>query len=94
MKLNPDHKNNLDALRRIEGQIRGIQKMIDGKRYCVDILTQLSAVSNAIGRVQDNILSKHLNSCVKKAMQGTSEATKDKKIEEVIKLLKTFRRGC
>ncbi len=83
----------LDALRRIEGQVRGIQKMIEDKRYCVDILTQLSAVSSAVGRVQSDILEKHLDTCVKTAFEGKSEPEKKKKIEEVLKLLKTFRKS-
>jgi len=89
----PSHKKTLDALKRIEGQVRGVQRMVEGKRYCVDILTQLSAVSSAVGSVQDNILSKHLDTCVSKAFVGESKTEKKKKIDEVIKLLKTFRKN-
>ena len=87
---NPSHKSALDGLKRIEGQIRGIQRMVADKRYCVDILTQLSAVSSAIASVRDKILSKHLDTCVTKAFVGESKREKQKKIDEVIKLLKTF----
>ena len=66
---------------------------VEDKRYCVDILTQLSAVSSAVGSVQDNILSKHLDTCVSKAFMGESKIEKMKKIDEVIKLLKTFRKN-
>jgi len=83
----------LDALKRIEGQVRGIQRMVEEKRYCVDILTQLSAVANAIGSVQDKILAKHLDTCVTKAFMGGSKPVKMRKIDEVVKLLKTFRRN-
>jgi len=93
MKVNPSHKTTLDALKRIEGQVRGVARMIEEKRYCVDILTQLSAVGSAVGSVQDNILSKHLDTCVTKAFVGESKADKKKKIDEVIKLLKTFRKN-
>jgi len=92
MKVNPNHKKNIDALSRIEGQIRGIQKMVEDRRYCVDILTQLSAVGSAVSSVQDKILSRHLDTCVKKAIEGKSEAEKNKKIDEVLKLLKTYRK--
>ena len=93
MKVHPDHKKNLDALKRIEGQVRGVQRMVEEKRYCVDILTQLSAVGNAVASVQDNILGRHLDTCVTKAFVGESKGDKKKKIDEVIKLLKTFRKN-
>jgi len=93
MRQYPSHKKTLDALRRIEGQVRGVQSMVEEKRYCVDILTQLSAVSSAIGSVQDTILGRHLDTCVTKAFVGESKTEKKKKIDEVIKLLKTFRKN-
>jgi len=93
MKAYPSHKKTLDALRRIEGQVRGVQRMVEQKRYCVDILTQLSAVASAVGSVQDNILSKHLDTCVTKAFVGESNADKKKKVDEVVTLLKTFRKN-
>jgi len=93
MKVNPSHKKTLDSLKRIEGQVRGIQRMVDEKRYCVDILTQLSAVGNAVASVQDNILGRHLDTCVTKAFEGDSKVEKRLKIDEVIKLLKTFRKN-
>ncbi len=83
----------MDALKRIEGQVRGIQRMVEEKRYCVDILTQLSAVSRAVGSVQDTILERHLDTCVTKAFAGQSESEKQQKVEEVVKLLKTFRKS-
>ncbi len=91
--VNPSHKKTMDALKRIEGQVRGIQRMVEEKRYCVDILTQLSAVSSAVGSVQDKILERHLDTCVTKAFVGESKADKKKKVEEVVKLLKTFRKN-
>ena len=93
MKIHPSHKKTLNALKRIEGQVRGIQRMVDEKRYCVDILTQLSAIGNALASVSDNILRKHLNTCVTKAFEGQSKTEKKIKIDEVVKLLKTFRKN-
>ena len=83
----------MDALKRIEGQVRGIQRMVEEKRYCVDILTQLSAVGSAVASVQDNILGRHLDTCVTSAFMGESKGEKKKKIDEVIKLLKSFRKN-
>jgi len=88
----PDHTKNRHALRRIEGQIKGIQKMVEERRYCVDILTQISAVRAALARVQDNILEAHLTHCVQAALQGKSESDRQKKIIEIFGLLKRFRK--
>jgi len=93
MKEHPSHKKTLDALKRVEGQVRGIQRMVEDRRYCVDILTQLSAVSSAVGSVQDKILERHLDTCVSKAFVGESKSEKQKKVDEIIKLLKTFRKN-
>lgn len=93
MKKNPSHNEKLIALRRIEGQVRGLQKMIEEKRYCVDILTQISSVNAALLRVQDKILETHMNSCVKSALKGKSEMDRQKKISEIFELLKKFRKN-
>jgi CsoR family transcriptional regulator, copper-sensing transcriptional repressor len=93
VKKMPAHDEQLIALRRIEGQVRGVQKMIEEKRYCVDILTQLSSVSCALLRVQDKVLQRHLKGCVANAFKGRSEIEKQKKINEIIGLLKKFRKG-
>ncbi len=62
-------------LRRIEGQVRGISKMIDDDKYCIDILTQISAASSALRSVALNLLDDHLDSCVSQALaQGGDEA--------------------
>ncbi|MHC4525580.1 MAG: metal-sensitive transcriptional regulator [Planctomycetota bacterium] len=60
MATHPDHSDNSVALRRIEGQVRGVQRMVEEKKYCVDILTQISAIKGALARVEENILRKHL----------------------------------
>ncbi|MCA9402338.1 MAG: metal-sensitive transcriptional regulator [Candidatus Omnitrophica bacterium] len=90
---NPCHHANLSALKRIEGQVRGIQKMIESGQYCVDILTQISAANSALMRVQDKVLERHLNGCVKNAMQGKSDRERQEKIDEIFVLLKRYRKG-
>lgn len=89
----PSHSKNLVALKRIEGQVRGLQKMIEDKRYCVDILTQISSVNAALLSVQDKILETHLTHCVQGALQGKSELERNKKITEIFGLLKKFRKN-
>lgn len=80
-------------LRRIEGQVRGLQKMVEERRYCVDILTQIEAATAALARVQDRILEAHLNHCVADALEGEDRAARREKVEEVVTLLKKYRRS-
>ena len=93
MKTNPDHTSSLLALRRIEGQVRGIQKMIQARKYCIDILTQIQAVKGAIGQVEEKILERHFRHCVTTAVEGTSKKEKEQKLEEIFKLIHQTRRG-
>lgn len=86
------HLEEIDRLKRIEGQIRGIQKMIEEKRYCIDILTQLSSVIGAIKGVEENILSRHLQGCVQHSFNKGSKEDKKEKMDEVIDVLRKFRK--
>ncbi len=90
MKQNPDHSDNLSALRRVEGQVRGVQRMVQDKAYCIDILTQIAAVKGALARVEKNILRRHFQHCVKDAMTARSDSDTNDKIEEIINLLPLF----
>ncbi|WP_139809189.1 metal-sensitive transcriptional regulator, partial [Mycobacterium avium] len=73
--------NYAKRLRRIEGQVRGIAKMIDEDKYCIDVLTQISAVNSALRAVALNLLDEHLGHCVSRAISdGGDEA--DAKIAE------------
>jgi DNA-binding FrmR family transcriptional regulator len=86
------HEAELVRLRRIEGQIRGVQKMIEEKRYCVDILTQLTSIVGAIKSTEENILERHLKGCVHQSFTKGSKDDKARKIDEVIEVLKKFRK--
>lgn len=78
-------KQAISRLRRIEGQIRGIQKMIEEDTYCIDIMTQSNAVKKALGSVEDLILKNHLSTHVVHQMKsGQSE----KAVEEISKVYK------
>ena len=71
----------LNRLRRIEGQARGLQKMVEDEKYCIDILTQVSAMTSALQSVALGLLDEHLNHCVvQAAAAGGGEA--DSKIKE------------
>ncbi|MBN1392241.1 MAG: metal-sensitive transcriptional regulator [Sedimentisphaerales bacterium] len=93
MKKNPSHHNCIVALRRIEGQIRGVQGMIKERQYCIDILNQINAVKGALGCVEEKILEKHLQHCVTEAVRGGSEEKKRQKLNEVLRLIRQTRRG-
>ena len=92
IKVGVPHNAQLLRLKRIEGQVRGVQKMIEDRRYCVDIITQLQSISAAIARVQELVLKKHLEHCVTEAMRSGREEDKREKIEEIITILKNFGR--
>lgn len=72
---------HLRRLRRVEGQVRGLQQMIEGDRYCIDVLTQISAATKALQAVALELLDEHLDHCVREAVTtGGPEA--DAKIQE------------
>lgn len=88
MPYKTTHIENLVDLKRIEGQIRGIQKMIEGEKYCVDIVIQIHAAINALRRVSEKIFAKHIEHCVVEALKGKSEEEKEQKIGEVIDVIR------
>ena len=92
MQQKTTHNEQLVALKRIEGQVKGIQKMIEEKRYCIDILTQLHSIIGALYRVEDEILKKHMDGCVASALKGGSALDKQKKIDEIVELISKFRK--
>ena len=90
--MNIDHASQLSYLKKIEGQIRGIQKMIQERRYCVDIITQVHSVIGALYRIENEIFRRHIESCVVNALKGKSEKEKQRKIEEIVELVSRFRK--
>ena len=92
MKQATTHEGQLEYLKKIEGQVRGIQRMIEEKRYCVDILTQIHSIIGALYRVENEIFRKHTEGCVVNALKGKSEKEKQEKINEIISLISKFRR--
>jgi len=79
-------------LKRIEGQIGGIRKMIQEDRYCIDILNQTSAVVSALRGVEDAVMQNHLNTCVVDAIKSEDNAAQDEKLQEVMDVIGKFRR--
>jgi DNA-binding FrmR family transcriptional regulator len=93
MNPHPSHRDDLARLPKIEGQIKGVQKMIEEDRYCIDILTQLNAVSGAVRKVEENILNRHLRTCVRESFSAAARDDRDRKVEEIIAVLGRFRRN-
>ena len=71
-------------LGRIEGQVRGLSKMVDEDRYCIDLVTQISAVRAALRRVEEEVLRDHVAHCVEHAIASGNKAEQRKKIAELM----------
>lgn len=82
----PRHDAELDALARIEGQVRGVRGMVLEGRYCVDILIQIRAVHAALRRVERNVLQSYLQTCVQQAFTEGSPEDREGKIREILAL--------
>ncbi|MDN5006043.1 metal-sensitive transcriptional regulator [Bradyrhizobium sp. GCM10027634] len=74
-------------LGRIEGQVRGLQKMVEEDRYCIDIVTQISAVRAALRRVEEEILKDHVAHCVEHAIASGDKADQREKIAELMAVI-------
>jgi DNA-binding FrmR family transcriptional regulator len=74
-------------LARIEGQVRGLSKMIEDDRYCIDILTQVKAVQAALRKVEGELLSDHADHCLAQAIASDDKAEREEKVSELIALL-------
>ena len=85
-------EENLTRLNKIEGQVRGIKKMIEEGRYCIDILTQTKAVKSAIVKVEEIILESHLNTCVRNSLVSNDKQDIDDKILEIMKTISKYQK--
>ncbi len=85
--LKPCKESCLRRLSRIEGQVRGLCRMVEEDRYCIDIVTQIAAVRAALRRVEHEILRDHVGHCVKEAIRSGSAKDRERKIEELIEVL-------
>ena len=93
MSANPSHRDDLARLRKIEGQVQGVQRMIAEDRYCLDILTQLNSVVGAVRKVEESILNRHLRTCVHDSFTAGTKADRDLKVEEIVGILGRFRKS-
>ena len=77
-------------LKRIAGQVAGIQRMIDDERYCVDVLLQIAAVQAALDRVGKIVLESHVETCVASALDSGSRRERRQKVEELMEVFSRF----
>jgi len=82
----------IKRLHRIEGQVRGVEKMVEGDRYCIDILTQIAAVNTALEAVAFKILDEHVRHCVAGALRSGDEADAAVKTEELLEAVQRLAR--
>ena len=90
MKLEKDA--TIRRLNRIEGQVRGIARMIEEERYCIDILQQMQAIKSAFGKVEDAILKDHAATCVESAIESGDEYDQRSKFAELVDLFGRVKR--
>ena len=84
------HSEQLTPLRRIEGQVGGIIRMVEDERYCVDILTQIRASRAALKRVEGSILRDHVEHCVAGAFHGGDRQDERAKIDELMQVFTRY----
>jgi DNA-binding FrmR family transcriptional regulator len=86
--VDPEIKHAIGTrLRRIEGQVRGLQKMVEEERYCADVLMQLSSVQEALRGVGRGLLQNHLKHCVTEVLRSTDQEQMDAAVEELMELM-------
>ena len=90
VSTHPDHSVHVKKLNRVIGQLEGVKRMIEARRYCPDILTQTRAASSALKAVELAILEGHLSHCVTDALSSNNVTKSASKIEELLSIVKRF----
>jgi len=86
--MSKDSKSaSLKRLSRIEGQVRGLARMVEDERYCIDIVTQIGAVRAALRRVEEEILREHVAHCVQHAISSGDKADQRRKVAELMDVM-------
>ena len=83
-----EYRKLMNRLNRVEGQVRGVKKMLEEEQYCVDILTQVSAIRAALNSFNKELLSSHIHSCVVSEIQNGNTEVVDELCESIKKLMK------
>jgi len=89
--MRPGYIDNKEAvqkrLRRVEGQVRGIERMVEEDRYCIDVVTQISAARAALRKVEEEVLHDHVAHCVENAIASGNKAEQRRKVAELMEVL-------
>lgn len=85
--IHPDHAAEVTRLRRIKGQVEGVEKMITSRRYCPDIIMQIRATRAALLSLENSILKTHLKHCVKDSFKTRDSSKVEEKVQEIIDLI-------
>jgi DNA-binding FrmR family transcriptional regulator len=80
--------STLKRLRRIEGQVRGLARMVEDDRYCIDVVTQLSAVRAALRAVEEEVLGDHASHCIEHAIASGNKADQRRKVAELMDVVR------
>ncbi len=80
-------RSAVNRLRRIEGQVRGIARMVEEDRYCIDVITQVQAVRAALGRLEQEVLKDHVATCVEHAIASGEGESQRRHVAELLKVL-------
>jgi DNA-binding FrmR family transcriptional regulator len=86
-QIYPSHDEQLERLNKIEGQIKGVRRMIEERRYCIDIVSQIKAVEAALKQVQLGVVEKHIHHCVAESARSKNPEHLEQKIEEIVKVM-------
>jgi CsoR family transcriptional regulator, copper-sensing transcriptional repressor len=86
----PDHSSEIKRLKRIQGQLEGIERMIMERRYCIDILNQTKAVTSAIHSLESSLLEKHIKHCVRESF--TSKDNDDEMESKILEIMEIFKK--
>lgn len=87
-----DKSSTVTRLNKIEGQVRGVARMIEEERYCMDVLHQIQAVKAALAKVEDAVLASHAASCVEEAIASGNAAEQREKFSELVELFAKSKR--
>lgn len=87
-----DKKKLRDRLRRVEGQVAGISRMIEGDDYCIDVLRQISAARAALEQVSNIVLANHIETCVAESFETGNPRQRQSKIDELVGLVSKYRK--
>ncbi len=90
--MHPENRAGiLNRLKRIEGQVRGIARMVEEDRYCIDILNQVQAIKAALGKVEEELLKNHAAHCVEEAIRSGDTVDQRRKFDELVTLFGRLR---